>query len=379
MTEILIGNKTKYRMKQKIGSGSFGDIYLGENVRTKEPVAIKLENKSTKYPQLMYEYKVYRALESGTGIPNVHWCGTAGKCNVMVMDLLGESLEALYNKCQRKFSLKTILMLAIQLLDRIEHIHKCFFLHRDIKPDNFLMGRGNGKKILYAIDMGLSKRYMHPSTLEHIPYRDKKKFTGTPRYASICTHHGVEQSRRDDLESLGYMLMYFLLGKLPWQGLKARTKQEKYDKIGNRKESIPVEVLCKGFPKEFALYLNYCKELRFAQKPNYSYLRQLFSNLFKNCHFRDDWVFDWMADSNADTGAIGVADITGKNPVVNPPDLHEALQKLLSERDAWKKKCAEQDSKIKKMKEEIEKMKEHIQVYGKREYVPKKQEMKNPT
>uniref|UniRef100_A0A7S2TMT9 Casein kinase I n=1 Tax=Lotharella oceanica TaxID=641309 RepID=A0A7S2TMT9_9EUKA len=370
MAEILIGNKTKYKMKHKIGSGSFGDIYLGENVRTKEPVAIKLENKSTKYPQLMYEYKVYRALESGTGIPNVHWCGTAGKCNVMVMDLLGESLESLYTKCGRKFSLKTILMLAIQLIDRIEHIHKCFFLHRDIKPDNFLMGRNSNKKILFAIDMGLSKRYMHPNTLEHIPYRDKKKFTGTPRYASICTHHGIEQSRRDDLESLGYMLMYFNLGKLPWQGLKARTKQEKYDKIGNRKESIPVETLCKGFPREFALYLNYCKELRFAQKPNYAYLRGLFSTLFKNCQFRDDWIFDWMVKENqlpAEPTPPNIALL----PDAEGGNVYEEMQKLEADRDAWKKKCAEQQDRIAKMRKEIENLKQHIDMYGSKPYASK--------
>eukprot|EP00470_Lotharella_oceanica_P000697 CAMPEP_0170174264 /NCGR_PEP_ID=MMETSP0040_2-20121228/7494_1 /TAXON_ID=641309 /ORGANISM="Lotharella oceanica, Strain CCMP622" /LENGTH=376 /DNA_ID=CAMNT_0010415825 /DNA_START=185 /DNA_END=1315 /DNA_ORIENTATION=- len=370
MAEILIGNKTKYKMKHEIGSGSFGDIYLGENFRTKEPVAIKLENKSTKYPQLMYEYKVYRALESGTGIPNVHWCGTAGKCNVMVMDLLGESLESLYTKCGRKFSLKTILMLAIQLIDRIEHIHKCFFLHRDIKPDNFLMGRNSNKKILFAIDMGLSKRYMHPNTLEHIPYRDKKKFTGTPRYASICTHHGIEQSRRDDLESLGYMLMYFNLGKLPWQGLKARTKQEKYDKIGNRKESIPVETLCKGFPREFALYLNYCKELRFAQKPNYAYLRGLFSTLFKNCQFRDDWIFDWMVKENqlpAEPTPPNIALL----PDAEGGNVYEEMQKLEADRDAWKKKCAEQQDRIAKMRKEIENLKQHIDMYGSKPYASK--------
>mmetsp|Transcript_29987 Transcript_29987/g.41783 ORF Transcript_29987/g.41783 Transcript_29987/m.41783 type:complete len:381 (-) Transcript_29987:410-1552(-) len=375
MAEILIGNKTKYRMKHKIGSGSFGDIYLGENVRTEEPVAIKLENKNTKYPQLMYEYKVYRALESGTGIPNVHWCGSAGKCNVMVMDLLGESLESLYTKCGRKFSLKTVLMLAIQLIDRIEHIHKCFFLHRDIKPDNFLMGRGSNKKILYAIDLGLSKRYMHPTTLEHIPYRDKKKFTGTPRYASICTHQGIEQSRRDDLESLGYMLMYFNLGKLPWQGLKARTKQEKYDKIGNRKETIPVETLCKGFPKEFALYLNYCKELRFAQKPNYVYLRSLFSQLFKNCHFRDDWVFDWMVSKSgaaaaAEREGLGAAHITEPRQF-KQQEIRKACQKLEADTEQLKKKCAEQDEKIAKMIEHIKGLKRHISNNSTKPFVSK--------
>jgi len=369
MSQILIGSKTKYCLKFKIGSGSFGDIYLGENYRTKEPVAIKLERKDIKYPQLMYEYKVYRALESGTGIPKVYWCGFAGKCNCMVMDLLGESLESLYTKCGRKFSLKTILMLAIQLIDRIEHIHKCFFLHRDIKPDNFLMGRNSNKKILFAIDMGLSKRYMNPTTLEHIPYRDKKKFTGTPRYASICTHHGIEQSRRDDMESLGYMLMYFNLGKLPWQGLQARTKQEKYDKIGNRKESIPVEALCKGFPKEFALYLNYCKELHFSQKPNYMYLRSLFSDLFKNCAYRDDWIFDWMVKSNPEPKSMDIGVRHLNEPSYQQQDISEAYTKLQADRDQLKKKCTEQEAKVKMMRKEIEDLKKHISSYASKPYM----------
>lgn len=347
----------------KIGSGSFGDIYLGENTKTKEAVAIKLENKNTKYPQLMYEYKVYCSLTSGVGFPKVHWCGTAGKCNVMVMDLLGESLEALYTRCGRKFSLKTILMLAIQLIDRIEQIHRCHFLHRDIKPDNFLMGRSSNRKILFAIDMGLSKRFQHPTTLEHISYRDHKKFTGTPRYASINTHHGIEQSRRDDLESLGYMLMYFNLGKLPWQGLKARTKQEKYDKIGSHKESIPVETLCEGFPKEFAMYLNYCKELRFAQKPNYVYLRTLFSSLFKQCGFRDDWVFDWM---NLKSGQSATTDL--KKQIAPSTDLYEQYQKLEVDRDGWKRKCQQQEEYMVRLKKEIEKLKNHISVHQTKPY-----------
>ncbi len=366
MSEILVGTKTKYRLKHKIGSGSFGDIYLGENVKTKDPVAVKLENRNTKYPQLQYEYRVYLSLKGAIGFPKVYWCGTAGKCNVMVMELLGDSLEALYTKCGRKFSLKTILMLGIQLLDRIEHIHKCHYLHRDIKPDNFLMGRGTNRKILYAIDMGLSKKFENANTLEHIAYRDHKKFTGTPRYASISTHHGIEQSRRDDLESLGYMLMYFNLGKLPWQGLKARTKQEKYDKIGNYKESIPVERLCEGFPREFALYLNYCRDLRFAQKPNYMYLRQLFSSLFKKCMFRDDWVFDWMTLKDASKeGGIGSSEV--KSPLI-PVDLKEAYTKLEKDRDGWRKKCKSQDDYMQRLKAELDSMRRHVQMYSTKPY-----------
>jgi casein kinase 1 len=179
-------------------------------------------------------------------------------------------------------------MLAIQLLHRIEHHHTNHYLHRDIKPDNFLMGLKNNAHTLYLIDMGLCKQYREPDTLTHIPYRENKKLIGTPRYASINTHLGVEQCRRDDLESIGYMLMYFLNGKLPWQGLKARTKQEKYDKISNKKMNISIDALCKNVPQQFAVYLTYTRNLRFIQKPDYKYLRGLFYDLFRQQGFVDD-------------------------------------------------------------------------------------------
>lgn len=294
LVDNLIGGR--YLVKHPIGRGSFGEIFLGTDIGSpsREDVAIKVEAMSTKYPQLLYEYRVYIAMKGAPGLPNVRWCGSAGKYNVMVMDLLGDSLETLYNKCKRKFSLKTVLMLAVQLIDRVQHQHENHYLHRDIKPDNFLMGLPPNPHILFLIDMGLSKRYRDPVTFEHIPFRDKKKLTGTPRYASINTHKGAEQCRRDDLESMGYMLLYFLCGRLPWQGLKARTKQEKYDKIGQKKMSTPIEELCRGQPREFYEYLRYTRQLKFTEEPNYKYLRGLFSGLFKKNGYTEDWVFDWM-------------------------------------------------------------------------------------
>ncbi|KAG5229047.1 casein kinase delta [Salix suchowensis] len=308
--EPRVGNK--FRLGRKIGSGSFGEIYLGTNIQTNEEVAIKLENVKTRHPQLLYESKLYKMLQGGTGIPYVKWFGVEGDYNVLVMDLLGPSLEDLFNFCSRKLSLKTVLMLADQMINRVEFVHSKSFLHRDIKPDNFLMGLGRRANQVYAIDFGLAKKYRDTSTHQHIPYRENKNLTGTARYASMNTHLGIEQSRRDDLESLGYVLMYFLRGSLPWQGLKAGTKKQKYEKISEKKVSTSIEALCRGYPTEFASYFHYCRSLRFDDKPDYAYLKRLFRDLFIREGFQFDYVFDWTIlkyqqsqTANPLTGALG--------------------------------------------------------------------------
>ncbi|CAN4084795.1 unnamed protein product [Withania somnifera] len=247
--EPRVGNK--FRLGRKIGSGSFGEIYLGTTIQNNEEVAIKLENVKTKHPQLLYESKLYRILQGGTGIPNVRWFGVEGDYNVLVMDLLGPSLEDLFNFCSRKLSLKTVLMLADQMINRIEFVHSKSFLHRDIKPDNFLMGLGRRANQVYIIDFGLAKKYRDNSSHQHIPYR------------------------------------------LPWQGLKAGNKKQKYEKISEKKVSTSIEALCRGYPTEFASYFHYCRSLRFEDKPDYAYLKRIFRDLFIREGFQFDYVFDW--------------------------------------------------------------------------------------
>lgn len=212
----------------------------------------------------------------------------------MVIDLLGPSLEDLFNQCNRRFTEKTVLMLADQLIRRLEYLHERNLVHRDVKPDNFLMGVGKRSNVVYVIDFGLAKKYRDSRYGTHLEYRENKQLTGTARYASLSTHLGIEQSRRDDLESLGYVLLYLLRGGLPWQGLKAKDKNQKYSRITDKKILTPIEELIEGYPEEFGIYLNYCRSLKFEEKPDYKYLRGIFRTLFYQHGYTYDFQWDWL-------------------------------------------------------------------------------------
>lgn len=175
-------------------------------------------------------------------------------------------------------------------------VHSCGLIYRDIKPDNFLIGPNN---LLYVIDFGMAKSYRDPRTMQHIPYREKKSLSGTARYMSINTHLGREQSRRDDLEALGHVLLYFLRGSLPWQGLKAGSNKEKYERIGLKKQDIPIAELCAGFPDEFAQFLSYTRTMKFDAAPDYDLLRSLMRRVLRH-GFRINDEFDEFFLANLD-------------------------------------------------------------------------------
>ncbi|CAL8100289.1 unnamed protein product [Calicophoron daubneyi] len=292
--DFVIGGK--WRLIRKIGSGSFGAIFLGVNILTAEEVAVKLERVNARHPQLYFESRVYKVLQGTSGIPRIQYYGLDGVRNAyhaLTMDLLGPSLEDLFTFCGRRFTMKTVLMLADQMLWRLDFIHARNFIHRDIKPDNFLMGIGRSCNKVFLIDFGLAKKFRDSRTHRHITYREDKALIGTARYASLNSHAGVEQSRRDDMESLGYVFVYFIRGSLPWQGLRAANKAQKYERIYEKKVNTPIDVLCRGYPPEFAIYLNHCRSLRFEETPNYGFMRSNFRNLFRTLSFVWDYVFDW--------------------------------------------------------------------------------------
>ncbi|XP_056022996.1 casein kinase I-like isoform X12 [Ostrea edulis] len=286
-----------FRVGKKIGCGNFGELRLGKNLYNNEHVAVKCVSIDLKKTVEHSQEQGCESLPmSAEGIPNVYYFGPSAKNNALVMELLGPSLEDLFDICDRKFTLKTVLMIAIQLISRMEFVHSKHLIYRDVKPENFLIGRQSTNKqhIIHIIDFGLAKEYIDSETHKHIPYREHKSLTGTARYMSINTHLGKEQSRRDDLEALGHMFMYFLRGSLPWQGLKADTLKERYQKIGDTKRATPIEVLCENFPEEFAQYLRYVRRLDFFETPDYDYLRRLFTDLMYQKSYECDWNFDWV-------------------------------------------------------------------------------------
>lgn len=292
-----------YKVGKKIGEGSFGIIFEGINLLNNQQVAIKFEPRKCEAPQLRDEYRSYRILNDTEGVPRAYFFGQEGVHNILVIDLLGPSLEDLFDWCGRRFSTKTVVQVAKQMIERVRSIHEHNLIYRDVKPDNFLIGKPDTPEanMVYIVDFGMAKQYRDPKTKTHIPYREKKALSGTARYMSINTHLGREQLRRDDLESLGHVFMYFLRGLLPWQGLKAPTNKQKYEKIGMKKQTTSINELCYGFPIQFAQYLTYVRNLKFEEEPDYTYLIGLMDKALVSIDETEDGHYDWM-DLNGGRG-----------------------------------------------------------------------------
>ena len=284
-----------FNVLKMIGKGSFGIVLKSFDKLKKKNVALKIETyKNLKEQRLDKEYFIYKKLQYIEGIPKIYNFIEKKDLNksILVLEYLGPTLEELFNFCDRKFSLKTTLLIIDQLITRIENIHCHGILHKDLKPENFLLGHNN-KDLIYLIDFGLSVNYINNRNFSHNIYNDNNAFVGTLRYASINNHEGIEQSRRDDLESLGYIFIYFLTGTLPWKGLKGKTNKNTQELIYNKKKNTTIKDLCKNLPIEIYKYMNYCRELKYYESPNYEYLRNLFYKLYLKNNFKKDNIYDW--------------------------------------------------------------------------------------
>ena len=281
----------KYTLVKKLGEGSFGAIYSARSQHNW--YAIKLENKNRGQNLLENEAYIMSYLH-GKRIPFIKSFGYSGDYNVLLMELMGKSLEDIFENLPiKKMTVNCVGKLGLQMIEILEYIHNKHIIHRDIKPDNFVMGRGEKSKYLYLLDFGLAKKYRSSTTLKHYPMVKKKNLTGTARYASINALNGLTQSRRDDLEAVGYVLLYFLRGKLPWQGLHVKNKEDRYHKIMEiKKETTPYQ-LCKGFPKEFEEYVEYTRNLEYEQDPDYEYLKNLFNCILKEDKNNLENMYDW--------------------------------------------------------------------------------------
>lgn len=298
--DVILNNK--YKLTNIIGEGSFGKIFEAINTYTDECVAIKIEKKPEKTDTipakniLKHEANIYGRCKGIKGIPQLRFYGTIDNYSYMVIDKLGESICSLMEKCSgNAFNIRTVLLLGIQLLNIIEKLHSLGIVHRDLKPDNVLIGTGKYRKQFYLIDFGLSKYILNPDG-SLIKMNTGRLLTGTAKYVSLNVHNGIEPSMRDDLESIAYILIYCLKGRLPWQFISGETKPAKYQNIKLAKEQTTLQELCIGLPLEILIFITYCKSLKYDDVPDYNYLRCLLYNLFKHKKYTIEDEFEWNAE-----------------------------------------------------------------------------------
>ena len=285
----------KYKTIKKLGEGSFGKVYKAEY--NGEYYALKFESRTSKKKSLLEMESTIMAYLQGPNIPYIKSFGYSGDYNLLVMQYMDKSLEDIF-RIRKTFSIKTTAMIGFQLIGVLHFIHDKNFIHRDVKPDNCVMGSSELNENLYLIDFGLAKKYRSSRTLKQYPLTKRKKLTGTARYASINALEGLEQSRRDDMESVGYVMAYLLRGGLPWQGIKIKTKENKYKNILEKKKEISSSELFKGFPNEFAEILDNIKKLDYLEEPEYEMLRNKLLALCKRLNYNFDYIYDWTTEKD---------------------------------------------------------------------------------
>ena len=293
--DIFIGKTifNKYKLIRKLGEGSFGSIYQAQSKNSNKYYALKLEDmRKNKY--VLEEESIFLSYLNFPRIPKLKSYGYSGSYVILVMELLGSSLDKIFdNLPSRKMSIRCVCNIAYQLLLIFEFIHNCDIIHRDIKPANIAIGYEEKSKYIYLLDFGLAKKYRSSKTKKHFNFKQGNKLIGNARYSSINAIEGGTQSRRDDLESLGYVLLYLLLGRLPWQGHLSHSKEDKYYKIKQIKKSTTAEELCQGLPSQFQEYVKYTRNLEYESDPDYNYLKNLFLTVLKQYNWQFDYYYDW--------------------------------------------------------------------------------------
>ena len=270
-----------YKVSHRVGSGSYGECYLA--VGEGGEVCLKVEDLKYVKPRLALEYKILKSLQrhasSDYRFPKPHHLIECERHNILVQDLLGPSLEDLFQRCDKRFDEYTTLAISPLIIDAIEQVHYAGFIHRDIKPHNFLIGQGSNENNVFIVDFGLSKKYIEGGA--HLPFKLGRNLCGTARFVGLNIHRGYTASRRDDMEAIAYMLLYFLRGKLPWQGVSCSSKHSRNAAIHVLKETTLLKELCGGYSPCFQSFVAYTKQLGFTQGIDYDYCRQLFINEFE--------------------------------------------------------------------------------------------------
>ena len=340
----------KYKLIKKIGKGSYGIIYLCKDIASNEFFAAKLQNKNIYTNSLQNEYQIMKDINIDK-IPNAKFYGENNLYNILIMQLLGKSLEDIFEKIlhKQKMPIHSVCNIAIQIIDILEQIHNKNYIHRDIKPSNFLFGNNSSNNNwIYLIDFGLAKKYREDNSNKHHEMKKGKKLIGTARFSSINAMEGLSQSRRDDLESLGYMLIYFLKGKLPWQNFLIKNKEERYNKIKQTKKEIAINELCSNCPEEIGQYITYVKKLKYEEEPNYNYIKNLFYEILNKTGNKFYYLYDW---DNTKT----IIDVNLESDFIDEENnLNLPLDKIICRKKFRKKRNKSQDKSTNIEREENE-------------------------